>query len=56
MREQQLSEGAYHRQQSEAAIYAAKWTIETMQKRKDDTLAKAGNGRHCCALAEHLES
>jgi hypothetical protein len=50
-----LGEGAYYRQQGEAAIHAAPPAVEALQHLKDDTLAQAGNDRQREALAKRLD-
>jgi hypothetical protein len=47
-------EGAYYRQQGEAAIHAAPPALEALQQLKDDTLAQAGNDRQREALTQRL--
>src|ERR1700758_128880 len=50
-----LGEGAYYRQQGEAAIHAAPPAVEALQQLKDDTLAQAGNDRQREALTKRLD-
>jgi len=50
-----LGEGAYYRQQGEAAIHAAPPALEALQQLKDDTLAEAGNDRQREALTKRLD-
>jgi hypothetical protein len=50
-----LGEGAYYRQQGEAAIHAAPAAVEALQQLKDDTLAEAGNDRQREALTKRLD-
>jgi len=49
-----LGEGAYYRQQGEAAIHAAPPALAALQQLKDDTLAQAGNDRQREALTQRL--
>src|SRR5258708_7332619 len=50
-----LGEGAYYRQQGEAAIHAAPPAVEALRQLKDDTLAQAGNDRQREALTKRLD-
>ena len=50
-----LGEGAYYRQQGEAAIHAAPPALGALQQLKDDTLAQAGNDRQREALTKRLD-